>query len=411
MRRPTKKYLQTLKPERESEFEKPYQADDYSQMQHFAPKTGSLPPWTMPGWNWPQMPEMPGPSLSAPQRPYRLPSGRWSVPGGTGDRDNRIPMQEPSETSRWLPTMYPCFGFDRCSDYHLEVDASGCGTLCIKGFCATNIGVELHSFTTDASNWHITGTRMVEPPLPPQPRYVGGVLVGQEWLNMFSGKFCVDICYTGSDMNATGRISFYDLGYDPPDYMVSCEIRANCCELATTMTYSAGNPTTIAQSSEEAITVDNGCGSFNWSVSGTGFTFAQNQTTIGANTLEADGSACGPATITVTDGCGTEVTGYVRGTTGTWSLTCTGDNDSGSCASWATYDEYPDNITKLELAVGCHYTPYNCIYFSCGGYTSYIPAAANNKCGTTEWEIDCDIEEAICYHASVWLSVYNWSCA
>ena len=62
-----------------------------------------------------------------------------------------------------------------------------------------------------------------------------------------------------------------------------------------------------------------------WAVSGIGFSL-ENVTTQGfTNTLYADETACGLATITVTDYCGTSITGYVRGTTGQWvfkSNTC-----------------------------------------------------------------------------------------
>ena len=85
------------------------------------------------------------------------------------------------------------------------------------------------------------------------------------------------------------------------------------------MTYSAGNPETIGQSSEGAITVDNGCEPWYWTVSGTGFSFKYYQTFTATNTLEADDTACGAASITVTDGCGTGVNGVVRSTEGEWT--------------------------------------------------------------------------------------------
>ena len=49
------------------------------------------------------------------------------------------------------------------------------------------------------------------------------------------------------------------------------------------------------------------------SVIGNGFSMT-------GNTLFADDTACGSATITVTDTCGNNITGYVRCTEGVWNL-------------------------------------------------------------------------------------------
>jgi len=54
-------------------------------------------------------------------------------------------------------------------------------------------------------------------------------------------------------------------------------------------------------------------------VSGAGFSLTSAETDGLTNTLEADGTACGSATITVTDDCGESCTGYVRCTTGRWA--------------------------------------------------------------------------------------------
>ena len=76
---------------------------------------------------------------------------------------------------------------------------------------------------------------------------------------------------------------------------------------------------TVARNASVTVAVTGNNGPFTWGVSGTGFTL-DNVVTAGlTNTLNADASACGTATITVT-GCDSEVVvDYVRCTTGSWS--------------------------------------------------------------------------------------------
>jgi len=76
---------------------------------------------------------------------------------------------------------------------------------------------------------------------------------------------------------------------------------------------------TIDRNGSAALVVIGNNGPYTWSVSGTGFTLEnEGQPTGPTNTLYADGTACGAATITVTGCDGTQVTGYVRCTTGNW---------------------------------------------------------------------------------------------
>jgi hypothetical protein len=82
------------------------------------------------------------------------------------------------------------------------------------------------------------------------------------------------------------------------------------------------NPETIAPGTSVLVEVTGGKGPFWWTVSGSsGFHLAQNGASESrTNLLIADGYACGTATITVTDECGFDVTGYVRSTAGVWTL-------------------------------------------------------------------------------------------
>jgi len=91
-----------------------------------------------------------------------------------------------------------------------------------------------------------------------------------------------------------------------------------CCPAPVAFAYDANNPETIARSAGAEILVTGGCGPFTWEVSGTGFTFSSSQSDDRSNTLNADATACGTATLTLTDACGTVLTNYVRCTTGQW---------------------------------------------------------------------------------------------
>jgi len=84
------------------------------------------------------------------------------------------------------------------------------------------------------------------------------------------------------------------------------------CDDAAAVTYDDTNsPETISRGESKLVYITDGVPPFNWSVSGTGFTISS-QTTSRYARLRATDSACGFATITVTDSCGDSDTGEVR---------------------------------------------------------------------------------------------------
>lgn len=102
---------------------------------------------------------------------------------------------------------------------------------------------------------------------------------------------------------------------------VRLDCRDECCDEEDYLAPSWDEDTsaeTIDQSDEVTVAVNDGCGPFTWSVSGTGFSLDSTETEDRTNLLIADSGACGPAEITVTDDCGEIVTGYVLGTEGEW---------------------------------------------------------------------------------------------
>lgn len=112
---------------------------------------------------------------------------------------------------------------------------------------------------------------------------------------------------------------------------------------------------------------------FAWEVSGTGFSLEHEITKGLTNTLHADNTACGPATITVIGCDDTEITGYVRCTTGSWVLQSWDCKIPGPWTSKiATYEfervegKYKINQV-LQLAVG--FNNVTCIPITdCSGY-------------------------------------------
>lgn len=106
------------------------------------------------------------------------------------------------------------------------------------------------------------------------------------------------------------------------------DIEIACCDDSGMAWDSVTSAETVAREASAGIAITDSTGMggpYTWVVSGTGFWFdagysITSEETIGlGNTLYADATACGSATITVTGCNGTVVTAYVRCTTGVWS--------------------------------------------------------------------------------------------
>jgi hypothetical protein len=79
------------------------------------------------------------------------------------------------------------------------------------------------------------------------------------------------------------------------------------------------NPQTIGRNSEVAVGVFGGYPPFTWTVSGNGFSLANDETNERTNVLISGSAACGAASITVTDTNGYTTTGSLRCSSGRWS--------------------------------------------------------------------------------------------
>jgi hypothetical protein len=107
--------------------------------------------------------------------------------------------------------------------------------------------------------------------------------------------------------------------------------------------YDPNTPDEIDQNSSIPINVIGGCPPYTWSVNGNGFTLDSSTTTGLTNTLYADDTACGAATITVTGCSGPPATGYVRCTSGVWNLISSRHSELG-----CIYSEVIGNYMYIE---------------------------------------------------------------
>ena len=103
-------------------------------------------------------------------------------------------------------------------------------------------------------------------------------------------------------------------------YYTTCTFSVRCYCVGDLAFDDASTADTIGQSSEIDIVFTGGCPTYSWTVSGTGYTLDSATTTTPVNGLNADETACGTATISVTDDCGQTETCYIRGTVGRWVL-------------------------------------------------------------------------------------------
>lgn len=134
----------------------------------------------------------------------------------------------------------------------------------------------------------------------------------------------------------------------------------------------------VTPSNPASVMVINGVPPFSWAVEGSGFYLAESDTR--ANTLSADESACGSATITVTDSDGKIVIGHVKANNGRWEgpyWGCIFNSDSsyiyaGSASAGKYYQrQYANRTWPGDWGQNCDRCPENCAQAS---------AAPNRQC-------------------------------
>ena len=169
------------------------------------------------------------------------------------------------------------------------------------------------------------------------------------------GSWGIDV-WIDTDLVEEGGEALVKICMTDPCGNICCddvEVRCSACPPETVMTWDSVNSAeTVVRSGTAGVYVKDGLGPYTWSVTGTGFSMLHNETTVLYNTLQADATACGTATVTVTDFCGDSTEGIVRCTTGTWDLAilqcraCKADSEDicpaigcATCTSPAWYTE------------------------------------------------------------------------
>jgi hypothetical protein len=175
------------------------------------------------------------------------------------------------------------------------------------------------------------------------------------------------------------------------------ELTCGCaCPPATAFTFDdASTADTIARSASITIYCLGGCSPYTWSVTGTGFSIPAT-TTVSSNSLSADGTACGTATITATDYCGTALTIEIRCTTGSWQDAAVGCQLSG--AGTLTNNNWPVSLTYQRI-VGKIKQEH--LYHNCGGSAN---CTSNPGSDCTTWGLCVGDDCTVCLTTSMWVN-------
>lgn len=155
----------------------------------------------------------------------------------------------------------------------------------------------------------------------------------EEICNAEFGMFGTNQNYDGGSYKKIHQIVTEDHGHPAgsPEYwedynnlkgdaLQDCIDQCDDCSSVPALTWPDNNPETIARNSQVSVFVFGGRPPFHWIVSGQGFSLLLSETQSRDNVLIADATACGTASITVTDQCGFNVTGEVRCVSGQWCL-------------------------------------------------------------------------------------------
>jgi len=311
---------------RQSEFEKPYLEDDYQEMQHFYP-IPPLPPWG--DWDWiPPEGTTGGPPGAGP-----------GFPGAPGGLPVGVPLDFCSITC-WGDHAY--YGDDcdeAVGECHLSVSSLG-----IVGSWVVSGPVNKIDEFSDYIYFS---------PVKPGES-ARSIKIYADWDNipLIDNRKEADFAVVYTDERGNVCKS---------EFTLSCVEKCDCYK-EPVFIYDTGNPTSVAPEASVSIRVENGCPPFGWSVTGTGFTFGQTNTDGTTNQLIAGSSACGMASITVTDNCGATVTGAVACTAGTW-YGCSYEWISEDCKGPGCTGE---RINDVEIAPGLRFFYMLCSSCSTG---------------------------------------------
>lgn len=275
--------------EKHSEMMTPWAYNDYHEMEHWYPDIDPKP-WT---WDW------------NPKQP----------PGSRIDSDYFDPSgANPTRSGEEEMCALPCDGaeVEDCSEV-FECDAE-------------DLGVDFYDVrVVDGNRWvadiWTEGKSIGAPKTMIKIRWESGAPTGSE-----------------VEINAYTRTLFGKHIMAIGGHICTANILLNCCDATTALSFDDDSTAdTIAQNSSITLYILGSGSDFKWSVSGTGFSLSKSTTSGNTNTLIADESACGMATITVTDCADNSVSFSIRGTTGQWVF------QSNTCELTGM----PDTVTDL----------------------------------------------------------------
>ena len=267
---------------------------------------------------------------------------------------------------------------------------------------------------------------------------VEGAIKGYEPHNSGVGSWGIDI-WIDEDLVEEGGEALITACMTDPCGNVCCEdIEVTCkiCPPDVVMTFDdPATADTIGRNASINIHVKDGVGYYSWSVAGTGFSIPSRTEGV-INVLSTDNTACGPATITVTDFCGDSVTIYIRCTEGSDWIPKTADTcvmpGPGTFVSFSSpfiYYEYVVGYRKqidriqtrgggFELAC-----PDPCDDPTCAGglmcdpYSSPLPCLTNLTWIGNPVEVPCtkatwiSEDQFSCYSAALSAQdYYEWEC-
>jgi len=196
------------------------------------------------------------------------------------------------------------------------------------------------------------------------------------------------------------------------DIYVLCD----CCksEAYVAMTLDTANTDdTIDSSTPATVTVKDGCGPYNWSVSGTGYSIVPNGSSdLLAAVVSVVGGTCGVdysayGTVTVTDLCGTTVTKEIRNTGGQWVWKS--DSDHSCYDIVACADQCPSTwsgVFYCDVISGNAKTAYTYQWYAC--YHPSISGCPGCTCADMGFP-PCATETGGECHAYK-SSDYEWEC-
>lgn len=374
-----------------SQFKKPYWGDEFPEMENFADlmQFNGVPGWGM------------------------------SSPGAFGDCSSVCSIaargmhiaQDPNEPPKWASVTWNDTGAE---------EAIELVTIVVSGGDAGSIGVNKISFATGEGSSVKTTAEEVNPaaisgtPWDSSRQRRGYYFTFPDFESVQPVYFLFEqpSPYLGTDCPNTSwvkRSASFPVGGEYGDTFegidkprtTGCDLwvkiaSASQCEVPITWDYTLSDETIIRGGTASIQVSDSiGYGPYNWTVTGTGFTLDSAQTAGLTNTLNADGTACGSALITVTPtsgACsGVPATGAVRCTTGKWVLLYSSYQDPMTEA-WNGYDNvsYSSGTWTFDKTIGIH-KAYETITGFAGGQPSCTSAGYpyNYQYATRVAPLDC----------------------